>query len=95
MKNAAQSQPPTPEKEVRPEFWTTDLYLAAFLQTEEVVLLRTETELRGRCQFVFLADVKLTSLKTAWFARGATTNASRYADNIRSLKSLVHSGARQ
>ena len=80
---------------VRPEFWTTDLYLAAFLQTEGVPLLRTEQDAANRrCNFVFHGEMQTTSLKSQWYNRIAMTNASSFADNIKSLKSLVHNGGR-
>ena len=57
--------------------------------------MRTERESTGRVQFVFINDEEVSRLRTKWFAREAITDASKFTDNIRNLKNLVHSGPRQ
>lgn len=72
------------------EFRSPDLYFSSYLQTAGVEMIRTERE-NGRVYFVFDATVaNIEELKTAWFNNTGKVAALPYANNIKSLKSVVH-----
>ncbi len=74
------------------EFKTPDLYFAAYLQTANVEMKRTDRE-NGRVYFVFDATLSnIDELKTGWFNNTAKVPAQPYAHNIKSLKSVCHMG---
>jgi hypothetical protein len=74
------------------EFWSTDLYFAAFLQTSGLKLLRTERDPSNRVQFIFETNEGFTDLRSSWFAQTGMINGYQYANNIRNLKAVCHSG---
>lgn len=72
------------------EFRTADLYLAAYLMTAGVEMLRTD---RDGSRFYFVFDQSISNieeLKTAWINNTGKVAAQPYSYNIKSLKSLVH-----
>lgn len=80
-------------KQPGPDYKTSDLYLAAYLQTAGVEMKTTERDTKsGKVQFVFDTSVgSIDELKAAWFANTGKVVANQFAFAIKSLKSLVHS----
>lgn len=74
------------------EFWSTDLYFSAFLQTAGLKLIRTERDPSNRVQFVFETTDGFSDLRSSWFAQTGMINGYQYANNIRNLKAVCHSG---
>ncbi len=79
-------------KSVTPEFKTSDLYFAAYLQTAGVELKRTDRHAdTGKVFFVFDTTVSnVDELKAAWFNNTGKVAANPYAHNLKTLKSLCH-----
>lgn len=74
------------------EYRTSDLYMAAYLQTAGVEMLRTDRE-GARVFFVFdVAVANIEELKTAWINNTGKVAAQPYSFNIKALKSLCHMG---
>lgn len=74
------------------EYRTSDLYMAAYLQTAGVEMLRTDRE-GPRVFFVFDVQVaNIEELKTAWINNTGKVAAQPYSFNIKALKSLCHMG---
>jgi len=71
-----------------PEYRTSDLYFAAYLRTAGVSLTRTDKEGR-RVFFVFCDQGEIDDLKKQYFNRTAQVVALNYADEVRSLKSML------
>jgi hypothetical protein len=75
-----------------PDFKTSDLYFAAYLQVAGVEMKRTErgTE-NGKIHFVFDTSIaNIEELKAAWFNNTGKVPANPYSHAIKSLKSLCH-----
>ena len=72
------------------EFRSPDLYFAAFVQSSDVQMIRTDRE-KGRVFFVFEHTEALDELKRTWFNGTATVKAQQYASAIKNLKALCHS----
>ena len=74
------------------ELRTSDLYMAAYLQTAGVPLKTTvRTTENGKVFFVFdTSIVNIEELKTAWFNNSGKVAANPYAYAIKSLKAMVH-----
>jgi len=76
------------------EYMTSDLHLAAFLYTENVLLIRIDTrDFGGRFPggvFVFERSDTLLKLAENWRTETATTNALEFSENISSLKRKVN-----
>lgn len=71
---------------------TSDLYMAAYLQTAGVEMLRTDRD-GNRVYFVFDSSVaNIEELKTAWINNTGKVPAQPYSFNIKALKSLCHMG---
>lgn len=69
---------------------TPDLYLAAYLLTGGLPLVKTTSEGR-RVHFHFdTSDFDFEGVKSDWFNGSGVISGRDYANNIRSLKSLVH-----
>ena len=74
------------------EFSTSDLYLAAYLQTAGVELVRNERE-GSRVYFIFDTSVSnIEELKLGWVSNSAKIPAQPFANAIKSLKSVCHMG---
>lgn len=76
-----------------PEYRTSDLYLAAYLQVAGVEMKKTERDTNsGKIHFVFDTTIaSIEELKSAWFNCSGKVAANPYAASIKNLKSLVHS----
>lgn len=70
---------------------TSDLYYAAFLKVAGVKLLEPLREGK-RVTFVFESSEAIRDLKRDYFTRSAKVSALDFADEIRSMKSLIHLG---
>lgn len=70
---------------------TSDLYYAAFLKVAGVKLLDPVREGK-RVTFVFEASEAIRDLKKDYFTRTAKVSALDFADEIRSMKALLHLG---
>lgn len=73
-----------------PDFRTSDLYFAAYLQTAGVEMKSTE-RLESKVFFIFdtsLANIE--ELKAAWFNNTGKVAANPYAHCIKTLKSVCH-----
>ena len=68
---------------------TSDLYYAAYLKTAKVPFRGTERE-GSRVYFLFEASSSLRDLKDEYFNRTSRVVALNYADEIKTLKSLIH-----
>jgi hypothetical protein len=75
------------------EFFTTDLYLAAYIQTARINMIRSDKDERGRVLFVFDSSdhTNFEFVRNNWFDHSASVPAQEYANNIRSLKALCFS----
>jgi hypothetical protein len=75
-----------------PDFRTSDLYFAAYLQTAGVEMKKTERgDSNGKVYFIFdTSIVNIEELKTAWFNNTGKVAANPYAHNIKNLKSVCH-----
>jgi hypothetical protein len=72
------------------EYRTSDLYLAAYLQTAGVEMIRHDRD-GSRVYFVFDSSVaNIEELKQAWINNTGKVAAQPYSFNIKSLKSLCH-----
>ena len=71
-------------------FKTTDLYLAAYLKTAGLPLLVAEKSDSDRVVFIFTRIDSVLDLKRAYFKKESKVCALEYADNIKSLKVLIH-----
>lgn len=70
---------------------TPDLYIAAYLQTMGIELKGAERFNNSRVFFVFgTNELGVRDLMGAWTNNSAKVDARTYADNIKNLKSLVH-----
>ena len=70
---------------------TSDLYFAAYLKVAGVKLIETSQD-KGRVFFIFEAIEGLRDLRNQYFNRIAKVPALTYADEVRSMKSMVHLG---
>lgn len=76
--------------QTQPEFLTSDLYFAAYLQVVGVPMLRT-TRNNGKVTFIFDPSVcNMTELKNGWVSQTGRVPAQLYANAIKNLKSMVH-----
>ena len=75
-----------------PDFRTSDLYFAAYLQTAGVEMKKTERgDANGKVYFIFDTSLgNIEELKTAWFNNSGKVAANPYAHNIKNLKSVCH-----
>lgn len=76
----------------RKDFRTSDLYLAAFLKTQDGVTLDDTTRRSGQVTFIFHYDKEtdIDDLKMSYFNRTAEVSALDFTDEIKSLKSVIH-----
>ena len=83
-----------PNRPVRRDFETPDLYFAAFLKAAKVTMKppRWLDDRRRRCNFVFVDDGTGTigRLQLEYINDDAKIAARTYADTIKALKSLCH-----
>lgn len=73
-----------------PEFKTTDLYFAAFLQVAGVLMLRYE---RNGKQLTFVFDSKVSDVKQLqmdYFSHKAKVPALTFTNTLKGLKNLCH-----
>lgn len=78
----------TPKKD---EFFTADLYFAAYLQVAGAPYKRADRTPEGRVNFVFDATLlSIEDLKEAWFSRKGKVSANDYAYAVKNLKSVCH-----
>lgn len=70
-------------------FSTSDMYFAAYLSVAGVRFIEAVRE-NGRVQFLFENSEGIRELKREYFNRQGRVSALDYADQIRSMKSLVH-----
>lgn len=76
-----------------PEFKTSDLYFAAYLQVAGVRMAKTERNGSGKLTFCFdLSISNIDELKQAWFSQEGRVPALPYANAIKSLKAQCHMG---
>jgi hypothetical protein len=73
------------------KYRTSDLYFAAYLKVAGVKLIETAND-KGRVIFIFELGDGLRDLRNQYFNRIAKVPALTYADEIRSMKSMVHLG---
>lgn len=76
---------------VRKDYRTCDLYLAAYLKAIKVPF-EGSLKLGGKFYFIFAYDSKVKEYKSQFFNREGSVSALTYADELRALKSLCHSG---
>lgn len=74
-----------------PEFQTSDLYFAAYLQVACVPFKGIDRQ-GSRVFFVFEEPEQLGDLKNQYFTRQARICALSYANEIKNFKSLIHNG---
>ena len=74
------------------EYKTSDIHLAAFLKTIGVKMLKTERapQNHGRVVFVFEKTQDIDQRQIAYWNRQGQVDALTFADNLKSLKTLVH-----
>ena len=73
-----------------PEFSTSDLYYAAYLQVAGVPMVRT-TRNGGKVSFIFDPTIcNLAELKNGWVSQTGRVPAQLYANAIKNLKSICH-----
>jgi type VI protein secretion system component VasK len=74
------------------ELRTSDLYMAAYLQTAGVPMKKTErASENGKVYFVFDTSIcNIEELRAAWFNNSGKVPANPYAYAIKNLKSLCH-----
>jgi transposase len=79
-------------KGASPDFRTSDLYFAAYLQTAGVEMKKTERgNDNGKVYFVFDTSIaNIEELKTAWFNNMGKVPANPFSHAIKNLKSLCH-----
>ena len=68
---------------------TSDLYYAAFLRVAGVKFIETTRD-QGRVFFSFENGESIRDLKKEYFNRSAKISALDYADEIRSMKAMIH-----
>jgi len=74
-----------------PEFRTSDLYFAAYLQVAGVIMSRTDRAGNGKVTFIFDTSISnVDELKNAWFSQSGKVAALPYANAIKTLKSVCH-----
>jgi hypothetical protein len=75
-----------------PDFRTSDLYFAAYLQTAGVEMKKTERGgENGKIYFVFDTSIaNIEELKVAWYNNTGKVPANPYSHAIKNLKSLCH-----
>lgn len=71
---------------------TADLFYAAYLKTALVPLVRTERDTQ-RVYFVFERPEEYEALQGSYFNRQGKVVAANYADEIRSLKTLIYNAS--
>jgi len=75
------------------EFSTPDLYLAAFLMTAGVEMIRTDRTGSNKTFFVFDRSISgVDELRSQYTNNTAKIAAQPFSYNIKSLKALVHTG---
>ena len=75
----------------KPEFRTSDLYFAAYLQVAGVPMHKTERKPDGKVAFIFDTSIaNIEELKAAWFNQTGKVPGLPYANAIKSLKSVCH-----
>ena len=70
---------------------TSDLYYAAYLRVAGVKFLEPVRDGK-RVVFVFEASEAIRDLKRDYFTRAAKVSALDFADEIRSMKAIIHLG---
>jgi len=78
------------------DYRTSDMGLAAYLQTAGCALVKTDinkesTRDKVKIDFVFEANDNIPRLKAAFFTKQAKVIAADYHSNLKNLKTLVHS----
>ena len=74
-----------------PEFRTSDLYFAAYLQVAGVAMVRTDRNGNGKVSFIFDTSISnIDELKNAWFSQSGKVAALPYANAVKTLKSVCH-----
>lgn len=68
---------------------TSDLYYAAFLRVAGVKFIETTRD-GPRTIFVFESAEGIRDLKREYFNRTAKVGALDYADQVRSMKAMIH-----
>lgn len=71
------------------KYGTSDFYYAAFLRVAGVKFLEPVREGK-RVVFVFENSESIRDLKREYFTRSAKVSALDYADEIRSMKAIIH-----
>lgn len=72
------------------KYKTADLYYAAYLMTAQVEFTGVEEAASGRVVFVFTRPENIRDLKMQFFTHRARVSALTYANNIKTLKSIIH-----
>jgi len=84
---------PTDKPGTTGQYKTSDLYYAAYLKVAGVEHVDTTND-GPRTYFVFKTpEGGIRDLKNGYFNRQAKVAALTYADEVRSLKALMHMGA--
>lgn len=79
-----------PNQGKTPEYSTSDLYYAAYLQVAGVQMIRTSRNM-GKVTFIFDTSVcNMAELKNGWVSQTGRVPAQLYANAIKMLKSVVH-----
>lgn len=78
------------DKTKREPHQTSDIYYAAYLKVAAVPFLGTRRE-GTRVFFMFERIENLEDLRTQYYNRVGKVSALTYTDEIRAMKSLVHS----
>jgi len=78
------------------DYRTSDMGLAAYLQTAGCALLKTDVNKESspdkiKIDFVFEFNENISRLKAAFFTKQAKVIAADYHSNLKNLKTLVHS----
>jgi len=68
---------------------TSDLYYAAFLRVAGVKFIEATRD-QGRVFFSFENGESIRDLKREYFNRSAKISALDYADEVRSMKAMIH-----
>jgi len=78
------------------EYRTSDMGLAAYLQTAGCALVKTDVNREStvdkvKIDFVFDHNENIPKLKAAFFTKQAKVIAADFHSNLKNLKTLVHS----
>ena len=74
---------------VRKDYRTSDLYLAAYLKATGLRFEGTHRD-GGRVFFIFAYRDNIEGMKTDYFSRRGKVSALDYADELQALKSVCH-----